>query len=398
MSGVITASAPSRGFGELFGSAKNKLDHLQSDMASVLPSFPGMPVGKYFDLAIGIDFEPTIAPPCPVFPVPHVGMVFDIMGAIMSAIASVLPPPPPPPADGSEAPTTVLSIANAVVGAMKPSVKVHGQWVNNAGTGIIHLPAVVIHLLPLTKPMAGSEMWMGSSTVLADGGPCSTQFHPALSCNLVGFPSLFRMNKPPRPKLSLMLPTSMLLGILSAGKPVLVGGPPTIDLFQLMFKIGLKGLGKAWKKLKKVDPPDTKTPKLAEAQPSAKCKGVGEPVDVASGRVFHTNDDFTLPGPIPFVWSRTYYSDAAVSGPLGYNWHHSYNIGLHDMNNGYFTLRLPDGRETAMPHLYPGDRFTTGASSCFSGAMRPAIWLPVQTGCNIVLPMCKTAMAFFLFP
>ena len=83
-----------RGFGELFGEAKGELDSLQKSMASILPSMPGMPVGKYFDLAIGIDFEPTIAPPCPIFPVPHVGMVFDIVGAIMSAIASRIAPSP----------------------------------------------------------------------------------------------------------------------------------------------------------------------------------------------------------------------------------------------------------------------------------------------------------------
>jgi RHS repeat-associated protein len=346
-----------KGFGELFADGKNELDHLQKGLASVIPSFPGMPAGKYFDLAIGIDFEPTIMPPCPIFPVPHVGMVFDIMGAIMNAVASLLPPPPPPPANGGEAPTTILSVATAAVNAMKPSVKVHGQWVNNAGTGILHLPGIIIHLLPLAKPMASSEMWMGSSTVLADGGPFSTQFHPALSCNLVGFPSLFRINKAPRPKMALMMPTSMLLAIISGGAPVLVGGPPTIDLFQLALKFGLKGLGKGWKKLRNADAPHTKTPKLASAQPSSKCKGVGEPVDVATGRVYHTNTDVELPGPLPFVWERTYYSDAAVSGPLGYNWHHSYNMGLYNMGNGFFTLRLPDGRETAMPDLYIGEIF-----------------------------------------
>jgi RHS repeat-associated protein len=358
----ITSSAPTRGFGELFAEGKGKLDSLQASMASILPSFPGMPVGKYFDLAIGIDFEPTIAPPCPIFPVPHIGMVFDIMGAIMSAIASLMPPPPPPPAEGEEAEVSVMSIATAVVNAMKPSVKVHGQWVNNAGTGIQHLPGIIVHLLPLAKPMASSEMWMGSSTVLADGGPCSTQFHPALSCNLVGFPSLFRMNKPPRPKIALMAPTSMLLVITSAGKPVLAGGPPTIDLFQLMFKMGLKGMAKSWKKLgdrfqKLIDDIKAKSPQLANILQAAKCRMFGEPVDAATGRVYAHNTDFELAGPIPLTWDRYYYSDAQVEGPLGSNWHHSYNMGLYNMANGYFTLRLSDGRETVLPHLHMGEIF-----------------------------------------
>lgn len=345
-----------KAFGALFSEKKNQLDHFQQRMASVLPAMPGMPVAKYFDLAIGIDFHPTIWPPSPLFPVPHIGMVFDIMGAIMSVVAAVLPEPSTDP----NAPTTVTSVAIAVVNAMKPTVKVHNQWVANAGTGIQHLPGIVLHVLPGVVPMASSEMWMGSSTVLADGGPCSTQFHPALSCNLVGFPSLFRMNKAPRPKVALMAPTSMLLCITSTGAPVLVGGPPTIDLFQLMFKMALKGLGKAWKKAGNkfqslIDNIRSKQPKLAAILQSIKCKSFGEPVDAATGRVVHTNTDFSLTGPIPLEWSRTYYSDAEVTGPLGYNWHHSYNLGLYDMGNGYFTLRLADGREAVMPAIGIGE-------------------------------------------
>ena len=93
---ILTAPVFRKGFGELFGEAKDKLDHLQRDLASILPSMPGMPVAKYFDLAIGVDFHETVFPPSPLLPVPHIGMVFDIMGAIMSAISTVLPPPPPP--------------------------------------------------------------------------------------------------------------------------------------------------------------------------------------------------------------------------------------------------------------------------------------------------------------
>lgn len=352
-----------KGFTALFSEKKNALDHLQAKMASVIPAFPGQNVAKYFDLAIGVDFHSTIMPPSPLLPVPHIGMVFDIMSAIMAAIATVLPEPPVPPATAEgeepvEAPVTALSVASAIVNAMKPSVKVHNQWVANAGTGIQHLPAIIAHILPVVSPMASSEMWMGSSTVLADGGPCSTQFHPALSCNIVGIPSLVRKNKPPKPKMALMAPTSMLLVITSGGKPVLVGGPPTIDLFQLMFKMALKGLGKLWKKARgKVKAPDTKNPHLGHAQPETHMKCKGEPVDVATGKVFSTNADFSLPGPIPFVWNRTYYSNAEVEGPLGYNWHHSYNMGIYDMGNGWFTLRLQDGRETAIPTLAVGDAY-----------------------------------------
>ncbi|SUB88431.1 Cell wall-associated polypeptide CWBP200 [Porphyromonas macacae] len=362
---VLTAPVFRKGFGELFGEAKDKLDHLQRDLAgALLPSMPGMPVAKYYDLAIGIDFHETIFPPSPLFPVPHIGMVFDIMGAIMSAISTVLPPPPAVPA-GETPPTSLSSICTAIVNGMKPSVQVHGRWVANAGTGIQHLPGIFAHLpFPIVKPMASSEMFMGSSTVLADGGPCSTQFHPALSCNLIGIPAPFRANKPPGKKISLMAPTSMLLIITSAGAPVLVGGPPTIDLFQLAMKLGMKGMGKLWGKVGDkfqdlIDGIKTKHPKLGAILQPVKCRLFGEPVDAVTGRVYCTNRDVELAGPLPFVWERTYYSDAEVDGPLGYNWHHNYNMGLYDMGNGLATIRLWDGRETIVPLVAEGERFVS---------------------------------------
>jgi RHS repeat-associated protein len=353
---VATAPAPRKGFGELFGEAKGKLDNLQKDMASIFPAMPGQNVAKYYDLAIGIDFHETIVPFMPLLPVPHIGMVFDIMSAVMSAIASVVPAPPPPPEDGSSPPTSLSGICKAIVHSMKPTVQVHGQWVANAGTGIQHLPGIFVHIpFPIVKPMASSEMWMGSSTVLADGGPCSTQFHPALSCNLIGIPAPFRITKP-KPKVALMAPTSMLLIITSGGAPVLVGGPPTIDLFQLAIQFGLKGMGKLWGKNKpKVDTPKPKKAKLGDVQPPSKTKCKGEPIDMATGRVYSINTDIELPGPIPFIWERTYYSDIEVNGSLGYNWHYSYNMGLYDMGNGYATLRLSDGREIAVPFVVSGD-------------------------------------------
>lgn len=370
MSAIAKAgsSSPSKGFGELFAEKKDALDHFQAKLAGLLPSMPGQHVAKYFDVAIGIDGHSTIVPPSPLMAVPHIGIVFDIMGAIMDCISQVLPPPPPEPEvpEGKEPPPkpiTLASVCTAVVSAMKPTVQVHGQWIANAGTGIQHMPLIMEHgPVPVVAPMASSEMFMGSSTVLADGGPCSTQFHPALSCNLVGIPAKLRPNKPPKPKVALMAPTSMLSIITSGGNTVLVGGPPTIDLFQLMVKMGLKGLGKIWSKAGKkfqglIDKIKAKNPKLASILQFFKCRLFGEPVDAATGRVYHTNTDFSLPGPIPLVWSRTYYSDAEVSGPLGYNWHHSYNMGLYDMGNGFYTVRLADGRETVLPVLQQGETF-----------------------------------------
>ena len=331
-------------------SGKESLDKLQSGLGKLMPKIPGMPVGKFYDLAIGVDIHPTTAPPSPAFPVPHIGMVYDMAAALMAAISSSIPVP----ASGGG---SVASVAANLIKGMAPSVKVHGQWIANAGMSIQHLPGIILHALPTVAPTSYSEMWMGSSTVLADGPPCSTISHLALSCNIAGFPPPPRKKK--KAKMTLMAPTSLLTLITSAGKPVLVGGPPTIDMFQLAMKLGLKGLGKLVKKgakqLMKITKKATKTvkSKLGKVLQKAKCRLFGEPVDVVTGRVYHTNTDFELPGPIPLVWERTYYSDAEIDGPLGYNWHHSYNIGIYDMGDA-ITLRLSDGREIALPNLTDG--------------------------------------------
>ncbi|GAL64997.1 DUF6531 domain-containing protein [Algibacter lectus] len=308
-------------------------------------------------------------------------MVFDIMGAIFAAISSVIPTPPvpEPPEDGSEPepqPLTVSSVAVAIVKAMAPSVMVNNKFIANAGVSLQHLPGIILHALPSVSPMASSEMFMGSSTVLADGAPFSGQFLPALSCNLIGIPAPFRLGKT-KPKMSLMAPTSVLLNVIPAGKPVLVGGPPTIDLLALAMSLGLKGLGKlakktggsilkgtkkGWQKVgnklqKKIDNLMPKNPKAAQRLQDFKCKHFGEPVDAVSGRVISENLDFSLPGPIPLEWTRHYFSDAEIESPIGSNWQHSYNIGYWDMGEGAICLQFPDGRQVNLPKLSSGDMY-----------------------------------------
>lgn len=347
------SSSVRRGFADLFSASKAALDEIQAGLGGILPSMPGMPVAKFGDLSIGIDMHPTVTPPSPIMPVPHVGKVYDLMADLMAGMAAAMPPA----ADG------VAGVACNILKSMAPSVKVHNQWIAQAGIGIVHLPAFVLHPAPLVSGMSESEMWMGSSTVLADGAPCSSLTHPALSCNIVGIPTIPRKGKPRKVSKALLAPTSMLSTITSVGNPVLVGGPPTIDVFALAMKFGLKGLGKMWKKIgdrfqNLIDRLRKKgMSRLADILQPIKCKTFGEPVDAATGRVYHTNADFELPGPIPVVWERTYYSDAAVDGPLGYNWHHSYNLGIRQLEEGAFAFRHADGRESFLPVLKPGDSY-----------------------------------------
>jgi rhs family protein len=351
---LAQSSSAKRGFADLFADSKAALDNIQAGLGGMLPSMPGMPVAKFGDLSIGIDMHPTVTPPSPVMPVPHVGKIYDLMADIMAGIAAAIPP----------ATSGIAGVACNVLKGMAPSVKVHNQWIAQAGISILHLPAFVLHPAPLVSGMSESEMWMGSSTVLADGAPCSTLTHPSLSCNLVGIPTIPRKGKPKKVSKALMAPTSMLSTITSVGKPVLVGGPPTIDLFALTMKLGLKGLCKRFKSFRNFTKKFTHkvhqyieslglNPNLTKILKKTACFVLGEPVDVATGRVYHTNVDFELPGPIPLVWERTYYSDAWVDGPLGFGWHHSYNIGILPLGNEAFLLRHTDGRESGLPVLLP---------------------------------------------
>ncbi|GAA4027343.1 hypothetical protein GCM10022409_09160 [Hymenobacter glaciei] len=76
-----------------------------------------------------------------------------------------------------------------------------------------------------------------------------------------------------------------------------------------------------------------------------KCTGRNDPVDVASGAMFFDSVDFTLPGPVPVIWERTWYSTSERKGPLGYGWHHRYDLALWpEASTGTVAMRLGDGR------------------------------------------------------
>ncbi|UOQ55547.1 DUF6531 domain-containing protein [Hymenobacter cellulosivorans] len=97
-----------------------------------------------------------------------------------------------------------------------------------------------------------------------------------------------------------------------------------------------KAAAKAGKKAKKLDavPGCTKSKRTC----------VKDPVDVATGVMLFDLVDLELPGPIPFVWERTWYSNSEYQGPLGHGWHHRYDLALAVEDDGTLALRLADGR------------------------------------------------------
>ena len=256
-----------------------------------------------------------------------------------------------------------------IIGA---TVMVNSMPRATAGTGCKNIPPHIPIGGTFVKPPGNEgEIFMGSATVLADGAPLSFLALPVLSCSDVGMPPPPRAKKKGGAK-SLALPTTVLMAI-PAGPPVLVGGPPTIDMMAMAMKLGMAGLGKAFKKLKKSKMMKKLSDKLHDAAEGAMkkvgipknirnkvhkgiCSVTGHPVDIASGKVFTDHVDFELPGPIPMVWERTWFSTSTYNGPLGYGWHHSYDIALAlDTPNQVLAVRMSDGRSVPFPMLEVGE-------------------------------------------
>jgi len=93
---------------------------------------------------------------------------------------------------------------------------------------------------------------------------------------------------------------------------------------------------------------------LGNRAPQSKCGRVGEPVDVATGKVINEGTDFELAGPLPLVWDRVWYSTSVHDGALGRGWHHAYDEEIF-ADSEFVLLRLRDGRYTGAEALALGE-------------------------------------------
>lgn len=85
--------------------------------------------------------------------------------------------------------------------------------------------------------------------------------------------------------------------------------------------------------------------RLAKFFSALVCHLTGHPVDVATGRVLTSEEELRLPGPIPFVWKRSYDTTSSErNGPLGWGWTHSYDMAIWREPNVMVYL-AEDGRE-----------------------------------------------------
>lgn len=277
-----------------------------------------MPAAKSFDPVMGVDVH-LIQPPGPVppLPIPHpfIGMLIDPMDFV------------------------------PILGA---TVMVNGMPRAQAGSSGKGLPPHIPIGGTFVKPPSNEcEMFMGSATVEADGDAFSYMALPALSCQCVGMPAPFRKNPKKKTKAkSLVLPTSVVLPI-PAGLPVVVGGPPTISISGMAQKLGMAGLGAAFKKFSKSGLAKRMKASFQKAKKNAfknmkpgflKCTVLkAEPVDITTGEVVVQQEDFALDWPLE--WTRAYRSRDTYAGEFGRGWQTPADIRLELQASGEIVFR-----------------------------------------------------------
>ena len=284
----------------------------------------GPSAATWGDLVIGVDMHvvmvPTPGGPVPVpLPHPYLGLVGDPMGAAVGAFTSTLislctgSPPSPPKG---------ITLINGLAAATT----------NDTATNLTllpHLPMPPGALLQ-KQPDGTASLPLGSQTVVYGGGSAVRLGEIARSC------------ADPVP-----LPTSTVVTI-PKGLPVLVGGPPSLNIEQaiggfVFGKLVRTTFGTASKAFKLVA--RLGATRLRNFLPKARCFFTGHPVDIATGRVMTDAVDFEMPGPIPLVFERNYSSGwSRRTSPLGYGWSHSLDRALWVERSGV-VCRLADGRE-----------------------------------------------------
>ncbi len=279
---------------------------------------------KFGDPVLGVDIHMVLipAPPAPPIPTPlphpFIGVVFDPIGLAMGCLMS------------------------AVFGGGGP-VLINSMPCGNTGTevkGVPHFPTPPgISFAPNDIPGNEGVLFMGSLTVNMGGDSIARLTDMVISCN-------FPIN----------LPTSVCLAV-PMGPPVLVGGPPAINFLAAATQmIRTKWVSDQLHSLLKAKP-GSRLSKVI-------CFFTGHPVDVMTGEVLTSQTDFELPGPMPLVFERNYYSRSTYDGPLGPGWHHPLDASVTD-EGWRLALRLEDGRErwhAPMPvgasHWDPIERYT----------------------------------------
>jgi RHS repeat-associated protein len=279
-----------------------------------------MPASKHGDPQLGVDIHLCIVPPgVPTpLPTPHISVVFDPFDYVPVLGTTI----------------TVCGMKRATAGTSGISV---------------HIPPG----FPFAKPPdKDDELFMGSSTVQADGDPFSYIALPVLSCQVAGMMSPIRLKKKGGPRIG-VLPLTFNLAIPTN---VFIGGAPTISLMGLAFKGAFAGLGKlaksgVFKRLRQKLFKNLKPGFL-------KCSILrAEPVNILNGEVSVEQSDFSLPGRLPIEWVRSYGSAQPHVGLCGPGWQTPADIRLETQDDGSVLLLGPQVGPLSFERLpqAPGD-------------------------------------------
>ncbi|KVV43713.1 type IV secretion protein Rhs [Burkholderia ubonensis] len=337
----------------------------------------GLLAVKHLDPVVGVDVHSVlVAPsPTPVFlPHPHVGFMLDlreyvnaalgVIGAIAFTIieekaTQYLEDHPDVAKQLDDAANTVSGelrtlandpiVAQALKGAALAGdiahaagagvgmgsmagrpIFVNGMLRATAGTHAFHVPTLHFPLgesfaPPDPDPSNDSEAYMGSKTVLANNDPMAFAGLPAMSCWAVGLePPMHNGAHAKREHLS--LPTSVMLPI-PTGRPVIVGGPPIVNMAALA-----KGLFKAFRGSKWAR---ALANELHLKPGFLRCKVLGaDPVDMTTGEVVMRQHDFSVSGRLILKWERHYASNHRYVGATGFGWQTPADIRLELTRHG----------------------------------------------------------------
>lgn len=209
---------------------------------------------------------------------------------------------------------------------------VNGLLRATAGTHAYHVPGLHFPLgesfapppAEDPEPSNDGESFMGSKTVLANNDPMSFMALQALSCWSIGMepPS---HNGAHTDRTYPSMPSSVMLPI-PAGRPVLVGGPPVMNMAATA-----KGLFKAFQGS---DWAKALADKLHLKPGFLRCTVLhAEPVDAITGEVVVQQRDFTVPGRLPLRWGRYYASHDTRRGAIGVGWQTPADIRLELMRH-----------------------------------------------------------------
>lgn len=291
-----------------------------------------MLASTWMDMVVGLDvhFEmvPTPAGPVPTpFPNPFIGMVIDPIGlatglALGAAMALATGGTPTGPVLINFMPAT--NVGTEAKGMGHILIPPGAMWMpmpkfpKPSFRGPPDLPGLPV------KPEDDAVSIMGSTTVTIMGSSAVRMGELWMSC---GEP--------------LRLPSSSVIAI-PKGPPVLVGGPPGVNLLDaLLGMIRTKWVaGYLHSLISRV-----KNDRLRNILHFGACFVTGHPIDVATGRMFTTAVDFEIEGPLPLKFERAYASSwSHRRGPLGPGWSHSLDQAMW-FERGKVVYLAEDGRE-----------------------------------------------------